>query len=166
MVSEDMSARQETSRPVDHPVLAGEGAHPAQGQRPLHDGAGQPLMPRVVHALRAGLTLPQPEAVVRERARRELQPGAVTDPFDPAWIPTAMQRGWTIRGEQLGRLLRRIAGPAARTVRVWAHRARARRDLRGVLELYGSIGGPAPWTDLGGSRGQILAEARKPFWRA
>jgi len=66
--------------------------------------------------------------------------------------PTAPTGGWLAT---LGEILRQ-----------WRLRARGRRDLRTMLNFYRSLGGPVPWSDLGASRGEVLQEARKPFWRA
>lgn len=165
-MSEVNTARQGKSQPEGHSVVAGGALSSKDSRRPLTDVAGRPLLPQVVNGLRAGLTVPPPSSVVNQRTLKPLEAGAVTDLFDPAWVPTALQRGWEIRGEQLGRLLRRIARPVGAMLYVWVQRARARRDLRGVLELYGSLGGPTPWSDLGGSRNEMIAEMRKPFWRA
>jgi uncharacterized protein YjiS (DUF1127 family) len=52
------------------------------------------------------------------------------------------------------------------TLHMWQLRSRSRRDLRTIVSFYHSLGGPVPWGDLGGTRGELLQEARKPFWRA
>jgi len=57
------------------------------------------------------------------------------------------------------------ATPATSVLHRWIERAQSRRDLRKALHFYASLGGSTPWTDLGGSRGELLHEAEKPFWR-
>lgn len=51
------------------------------------------------------------------------------------------------------------------TLRTWRERARSRRHLRRAIQLYAVTGGSS-WQDLGRTRADLSAEARKPFWRA
>ena len=162
MVSEVISARLGTTHPEDNPALAGCCPPPAGRRRPLVDPAGRPLLPRIVRALRKGLTL-QHQASVVPRAVTGQTAGAA---FDPAAVLRARERAWELRGEMLGSLLVRSATALRGTVRQWVKRARGRHDLRTALQFYASLGQTPPWMDMGGSRNELLDEASKPFWRA
>jgi uncharacterized protein YjiS (DUF1127 family) len=52
------------------------------------------------------------------------------------------------------------------TAHLWARRARARRELRHALTIHATLGRDGAVRDLGATSGELLWEARKPFWRA
>jgi hypothetical protein len=120
MISELIAARLGTTLAEDNPALAGSTPPVTGRRRPLEDAAGRPLLPRIVRALRQGLSLPAPHELVQPGAaaagvRAGLGPaGMGRAAFDPAWVPATRQRAWVLRGEALGRLLAR----AARVARV------------------------------------------------
>jgi uncharacterized protein YjiS (DUF1127 family) len=74
----------------------------------------------------------------------------------PAANPTA--RGNTARPQSW---LARLNG----TADLWAERARTRRELRRALHIHATLGRGGAVQDLGATAGELLWEARKPFWR-
>jgi uncharacterized protein YjiS (DUF1127 family) len=78
-----------------------------------------------------------------------------THPLEPAGPRTALTASRA----------RSLLAALGATLRLWLERHRSRSDLRAVLLFYTAMHQTPPWPDLGGTRGELLYEAGKPFWR-
>jgi hypothetical protein len=90
--------------PERMPSLQGFG--PIAGPpRPLADPAGRPLLPRIVRALRNGVTLPSPASEIERRSRSVLDAGATYPAVDPELLAAAQERARHLRAQVSGDLL-------------------------------------------------------------
>lgn len=154
MVNETITASLGTRHPEDNPALQGCCPPPPGRHRPLADAHGEPLLPRVVRALKAGLMLPSPAGAGTGRVRTVLDAGEAYPAVDLERLARYVQDGRKLQavvvGEQLGSALRFLASALGRAVsglqRRTVHSARAERiDLdverlrdygrRGILDV-------------------------------
>ena len=126
MVFETISARIGTAHPEDNPVLAGCCPPPTGRVKPLADAAGQPLLPRIVRALRDGIVAPSPLSRDPWRTRSVLDAGEDYPAVDPERLAEYMARGHRLQAIAAGEMLGHAFNALGRAVRAgWAFLARS-----------------------------------------
>jgi hypothetical protein len=122
MVNELIGARLGTAHPEHNPALQGATPPLTDRERALLDEQGRPLLPRIVRALRAGLTMPPPAVVLAERPRSVLDAGLPYPAIDPALLAQYEQRGHQLQAVVAGEILGQGLRALGRGLAALAHR--------------------------------------------